>query len=314
MWGDIKKYLNLKQPIAQVLLFLKLLLILTLVDLFIYEPSQTVPVLSALGLVLCTTLLWYWIAKFFMGHTGLNLLNLSISAIIVFLLVHPSTPLWLFPVTLLITFGLKSFIRFKGQPVFNPAAPGLFVTWLLTLGLQSAGVLDKTLFVSWWGADVLFTFTEESMILGILPFLLFFGLLFVANRFRKLIHASFYLGTFVMVYLAYSGSFSLELLSGLLFSSLAFLAFVMVTEPKTAPVQQTQQIVLGIVGGILLFLFYNYFPEHVPVLSFSTGDLIALLLLNLFTFAWKQYDTKKRMQKAAVGAVQQQSSSMPAVK
>ena len=309
MWEDLKKYLNPKQPIFQVLTFLKVILILSVVDLFIYEPAQTAPLLSALALVVCTTLMWYWVAKFLMGQTGLNLMNLTISAIIVFLLVHPGTPLWLYPVTLLFTFGLKSVIRYKGQPVFNPAAFGLLAAYIFTVALKQANILDTPLFVSWWGADVLFTFAEGTLLQWIVPLALFGGFLFAANRFRKLLHALFFIGTYLMAYIAYSGNLNGAVIWGLLMSSLSFMAFIMVTEPKTSPVQQTQQIVLGIIGGFYLFLFYNYFPEHVRFLSFSVGDLIALLLLNLTTFGWKQYETMKRTQKTAIGAPE---SAIPA--
>lgn len=298
MWGDIKKYLSMKQPLFQVVLFLKVLLIFSVADLLIYELSQALPVLSALVLISCTTLLWYWISKFLMGQTGLNLMNMSISAIIVFLLIHPSTPLWLYPVTLLFTFGLKSVIRYKGQPVFNPATLGLFATWGLTLLLQYGNRIEDTLFVSWWGADVFFSFTSTSIVLGVIPVLFLGGFLFVAHRFRKLIHALFFLGTYLTVYLAYSGNSNPPLIWGLLISSLSFMAFIMVTEPKTSPVQQTQQIVLGIFGGILLFLFYSFFPEHVPELSFAVGDLMALLLMNTAAFAWKYADSAQRARKA----------------
>lgn len=289
------KFVRWTNPTFQFSVLMISLLFLSTFDLIYFE--QSIPLiwqyLLQLAVVFGGIKLYYIFNYYVLKLPNLNPLNLTITGVILYLLIHPSTPWWMFLVAVGATLAGKKVFRYKNQPVFNPAALGLFIAWLISLLLVLAGLMRETLFISWWGADLMYDILNQVPLLSLLSFALSAGLVYYAYKFRKLVHALFFLVTYLICYTAFvlAGTGALPSLNYFIATatgSLMFLVFVMVTEPKTSPVIPSQQVWLGITGGVLLFLFYNFFPENIPALSLEAPDIVALLILNLLTFVVKQ--------------------------
>lgn len=289
------KFVRWTNPTFQFSVLMLALLFLSAFDLIYYEQSipQIWQYLINLAFVFGVLKLYYILNYWVLKMPNLNPLNLTITGIIIYLLIHPTTDWWMFPIVVGLTLAGKKIARYKNQPIFNPAALGLFLGWLFSAVLVLFGFARETLFISWWGADLMYDVLNQVPFLPLLSFALAAGLAYYAYKFRKLVHGIFFLATYLICYSAFvlAGTGtppSLNYFVATATGSLMFLVFVMVTEPKTSPVVPAQQVWLGIAGGLLLFLFYNFFPENVPALSLEAPDIVALLLLNGLTFMVKQ--------------------------
>lgn len=292
MIQELKKYFNLKNTTFQFSLLLFALMIASVVDLMIYEINQAMRLHYIIAI--STTYIvsfGYWVINFYTKKfSNLNFLHVGITATIVFLLIHPTAPWWVFGLAVGASLVFKSLFRYKGQPIFNPAAMGVYMTYLISLSLVNLGLLRYPAIESWWGGDLLFTFAEKYPIFWIIPMVLFAGLVYYADRFRKLVHGVIYFVTYLILYVLYTvvlkGTELLvpQFIMATFTSSYIFLTFVMVTEPKTSPILKNQQIWLGIVGGSILFLCTNIIPENTQGLGMFSVTSFALLLLNLVTF------------------------------
>lgn len=295
MIPEIMKFVRWSNPTFQFSVLMIALLFLSTFDLIYYE--QSIPLiwqyLINLALVFGSLKLYYILNYSVLKMPNLNPLNLTITGVIVYLLIHPTTIWWMFPVVVTAMLIGKKIARYKNQPIFNPAALGLFLGWVVSAVLVLSGFTRETLFISWWGADLMYNVLNLVPVLPLLSFVLTAGLVYYAYKFRKLVHGLFFLGTYLICYSAFvvartGAPPSVDYFVATATGSLLFLVFVMVTEPKTSPVVPVQQVWLGIAGGLLLFLFYNFFPENIPALSLEAPDIVALLLLNGLTFVVKQ--------------------------
>lgn len=295
MIQELQKYLQLKNPITQFFVFLCILLGVTLVDLLLYESSSSMRIayLINLAIVMGSGILYVILNYYIFKFPNVNVANIGISAIIIYLVVHVTSPWWIYVLTMACMFLGKLLIRYKNLPVFNPAALGIVIAYLVTYALKAAGVTQQTLFESWWGADIQFTFAEKIPLLYVIPILLLPGFFIAAKRFNKLQHAVWYFFTYTFLYVLYlfgrEGSISNvgEMLLSFATGSYLFLAFVMVTEPKTSPVQKDHQMFLGIAGGTLLLLFLHIFPAIFPWYRLEIPTVSALLTLNALTWVVK---------------------------
>lgn len=140
---------------------------------------------------------------------------------------------------------LKNLIRFEGKPLFNPAA----------LALVLGAMLLKTP-LTWWAAGPL----------SLLGF-------WIAYRQGKvpmsLSFISVSLGLNILLELK-QGAFSWDILAN---NPAFFLAFFMLTEPKTTPLWKNQQLLFGAGVAILAFLHALVLPTIDPL-------LVGLLIMN----------------------------------
>jgi hypothetical protein len=219
-------------------------------------------------------------------------------------------------VTVLALVG-KTFIRDRGAPIFNPAALGIGLGYILSLFLLKAGILRETLFESWWGADLQFTFFKFSPVLWVISFVILGLFIYYCKRFNKLTHAIAFYVTYIGLAFLYFQVKAVPViwmtyLMNIFTGSFIFLAFVMVSEPKTSPVLKDQQLWLGITGGVILFIFSNIFPDYIPALNIEIPTIAALLLLNYITYVVKSNGVKPLpVPTAAVPSVAPQQSSKP---
>lgn len=138
---------------------------------------------------------------------------------------------------------LKKLITKESMPLFNPAASGLFVTFLFSRGLGEV----------WWGNST----TVAVLLLGLL----------VSWRIKKL-WISF---SYLLVHQA--GVALLAGVSAALSFFPLFSAFFMLTEPKTTPTSRNHQIAFGVLAAVLIHVF--------SYLNLPSAFLLGLLASNL---------------------------------
>ena len=209
---------------------------------------------------------------------------------LIYLLVHPTNPWGFFVLAFIGVFLGKYFFKINNQPIFNPTAFGLFFSLYLTKILFALKLAPDSLLISWWGADMRQQFLEQTPILNILVaagLLLLF--IYFAQAFKKLTYAMTFFLTYVLCYFGFNllthtqPIMTIQLISQSFFDSTAFLALVMISEPKTSPVMPTQHIVIGMLAGIVLFLCITVFTNSVAE-PFITTVLVA----NVITLFVKQ--------------------------
>ncbi len=297
MIQELKKYCNWKNPTSLFCIGLLSFLTVSVIDLMVYETTPGLRMNYVLALVSAFVVgKGFWIWNYYSKKIpNLNFLHVEITTAITFLLVHPTAPWWVFPLTVAVALFFKSLLRYKGQPIFNPAAFGVYMSYLLSLALVGMGFLRFPAIESWWGADFLFTFAEKMPLLWMLSIFFIMFFIFSASRFRKLEHAAIYYLTYVggyMIYAVFIRNVALEpipFLISFFTSSYVFLAFIMVAEPKTSPVLPKHQVWLGVVGGLLLLLCTNIISDNFTGVGYLTVSTFPLLLLNLITFYVKNH-------------------------
>ena len=294
MINDIKKMLTWNNVTFRFAILLVVVLSLSFIDLIWFASTDAERIHDTINLVVLFAVSegFYILNYYFIKLKNVNYLHLGITASIIFLLVHPTTPWFMYVVVMVLALLGKFLIRYKGAPVFNPAALGIALGYVVSVGFVKLGILKETLFESWWGADLQFTFYKFAPVLWVISVLLLASLIYFAKRYNKLNHAVSYYVAYIIItflYLQVKGvpvTWSTYLLN-IFTSSFIFLAFVMVSEPKTSPILKNQQVWLGILGAIFLFITNNFIPDYFPLLNVEIPTVLALLLLNGVTFLVK---------------------------
>ena len=167
----------------------------------------------------------------------------------------------------LVTALIKTLVRFKGQPMFNPAAVGLMVMTLLGLS------------TTWWGvsfAPRLPVFNMSVAMLLTLPVGLW--LVWVYKKMPTLVGVSV---AFAGIYMILAGRLPLTIMFE---GTFGFFLLLMATEPKTSPVIDWHEWVYGLIlGGMLAVMMINRWGGS-PYLS-------SLLIMNLLysSYKWIQF-------------------------
>lgn len=307
MLRELLKQFRIKSPVTQLTLGLVIYAIIALVYLArinvteerISPGSNTFfRALIGVSMIMLVNLGYVVLHRFALKRTFPNLPNLLIMGLILFLLINPTTPLWLYPLVTVSTLVLKMFVRKSGKPVFNPAGAGIFATLLFTLFLTEFKVLENVLFVSWWGTSFgplleLWKLQIPVIVLVATPFFIYFTV-----KFKKLWYAVTFLSVYFIAQLLnlminidislspfsiqFFTDFSLDTVTNLinifLLGTILFFTFVMLVEPKTSPIFKLHQIQLGAIVAIILFSTdFLPFTLYAPL-------IITLLVANLIQF------------------------------
>lgn len=318
MIKDILKLMNWKNITFQFSILLVVVLCLSFFDVIWFANDNFERVNDVINLVVLFAVSegFYVLNYYFFKLKNVNYLHLGITASIIFLVVHTTTPWFMYIVVMVMALLGKFLIRGKSGPVFNPAALGIALGYVVSVVLVKMGLLQETLFESWWGSDLQFTFYKYLPVLWVLSAGLLFGFLYYAKRFNKLNHGLAYYLTYMIIsflYLQVKGipiswnTYLLNLFTG----SFIFLSFVMVTEPKTSPVMKNQQVWLGITGGIILFVFSNIIPDYFSFLNVEIPVVSALLVLNFITYFVKTRAMRQPVPVAAKVVVPPAVASQP---
>ncbi|MCX5515334.1 hypothetical protein C3941_21585 [Kaistia algarum] len=189
--------------------------------------------------------------------------SIYITALILMLILNPVTAADAKGVGVLIAASVwamasKYIFAVRGQHLFNPAAVAVALTALL---------LDHP--ASWWvGGN-----------LPLLPVVLIGGLL-VVRKLRRFDLVAVFMLTAVATSLATAApaDYGMVLSEALKSSPILFFAFVMLTEPLTAPTRPLPRLVFAALVGFL-------FAPNVHIGSFYFTPELALLVGNLFAYA-----------------------------
>ena len=296
MLPDIKKFFNIRNPLFQFFIFLSIFVGIAQFDLLFFAKTQAdqTRFLFQLIIAIVSAVLLYLATTSLLKISHPNPLNILISSLIAYILIHPSNPWFFLPLTVgMIGLG-KYLVRYKTLPLFNPAALGLFLTYYLTLFLEKLGLIHNSLLISWWGADMQQSFLKDWPLINIaFSLILLFTFLYFVNKYNKSVYVATAFVTYSIAILLYQnmtiGGFvaPLRFLSATIFTSFSFLLLVMMTEPKTSPNLQKHQSIIGLIGGLVLFIFTFYLPEHTSF-SFAEPFISTVLVMNLLTVLFKE--------------------------
>lgn len=207
-----------------------------------------------------------------------------ITALLLFFLFWPQSSVsglsWLAASAVLANLA-KYVLAFRGRHVFNPAAAGAFLVFLVqaVVGLDPGERIATT----WWAASE-----------PLLPFVLVMALL-VLHRTRRLgLGAMFVVlaATLVLAGLVDAGAPVADAIELTAYSyPIVFLAGFMLSEPLTLPPRRSQQLAVAAVAAVVLA-----WPTFQLVLAVEPLDLglleptpeLALLVANLVAFAFGQ--------------------------
>lgn len=197
-----------------------------------------------------------------------NLSNLLTTALILLLLADSQTPFLGMLVLGLLTSLVKTVGRLAHQPIFNPAAAGL---WLAGM----AGVLT-----TWWGisyAPRLPIVQMSITALVVLPL----GV-YLINKYKRWPTLVVLPLSFLAGYWLITGRVPLVTVAE---GTFGFFLLIMATEPKTTPLVDWQEVVFSLMLGGLLAWFFTHRIVREPYLA-------ALLIMNIVYAGWKQIQLK----------------------
>ena len=291
MIADLQAYFKLKNTLSQFLIFLTGFAVLGFSDVFFRSPASDQGHMIQIAIV-CFILIFVslYVLRLVLHRLDLNPLNIIVTGIILFLHIHPTNALIIY--ILAIFFAMCSkFIRYRNQPIFNPAAAGLTMTFYISKLLTSAGIIKEPLLVSWWAADMyqnifihmpLFNYLLGSFILGLF--------IYFMTHFKKTHYSiSFCMTVFCLIFftnlrIEASSAKTIDFILASFFNSFAFLTLVMLPEPKTSPVFTKQQVIVAILTGI--YFFYASI-KGVPIIGTENAIVETILVSNGLTLFFK---------------------------
>lgn len=291
MITDLKKYFKLKNSLSQFTVFLFAFAVVGFGDIFFQSSSAdkiymlqilVVSVLSIVGSI-------YFLRQT-LQRTDLNPLNIIVTCLIVVMLIHPTNSLLMFPLAIALAMVSK-FIRYKNQPIFNPAAIGLTLTFYVTVFLTQIGAIKEPLLTSWWAADMVQGFLGSTpFIQSLVGVAILGGFMWFTNSFRKTFYSvCFTMTVFLLLFFTNlqteaSSTNTIDFMVKSFFNSFAFLTLVMLPEPKTSPVFPKQQIVVAVLTGV--YFFYAAL-KGVPFIGTENAMVETILVSNLLTLFFK---------------------------
>jgi ferredoxin-NADP reductase/Na+-translocating ferredoxin:NAD+ oxidoreductase RnfD subunit len=222
-----------------------------------YDPTALLLSISFL-LAACAATNWIFARTFGVPS---NVESTYISALILALIITPLqsyNDLWFLGWASVIAMASKYILGIRGKHLFNPVALAAALTYF-TIN-QSA---------SWWVGNA-----------TLLPFVLVGGVLIVMKIRRFDMVVSFLLTALIAILLAAlfgGGDLFASLQRTLLYSPIAFFAFVLLTEPLTTPPTHKLRIFYGALVGLL-------FTPLLHIGSFYTTPELALLIGNLYSY------------------------------
>lgn len=260
----------LRVPKVRIVLLLLSLFIVTLYHL--PPPTSLFLLVNCVGLTVLFDLLFTYIRrkKLFVPYAAL------VTGLIFTLIIDPSATWYQILAISASAMAVKNFLRIGNRHVFNPAVTGLLVGWVL-FGLSP----------SWWGP----TFYDANIFspLNLLILLLVIGIFYVSafqlKRYVTIV-------TFLVVYailaslLLSPNQFFNSIISTIVSPGTLFLAFLMVPEPMTSPVNKKRQFLYGLTVAIVNMLLVYLFIKNPAFSALNTPDasLVAILLGNLIFF------------------------------
>lgn len=177
----------------------------------------------------------------------------------------------------------KFFVKFNKRNVFNPIVFGIGVVTILAAFLPFIDFPPA----DFSGINIRFDMFGKAIPIALVPITL--SLIFNVGRMRKYPLAF----TFIGLTMALGFLTGLATAAPILFVlSLAFAGVALITEPKTSPVKQNEQIIYG---ALMAFLTIGLLALNVP-----NAVIMGLFAGNIGFFLWRQYGKKLVAAKVAV--------------
>lgn len=281
---DLERFFNIRNSLTQFFLLILTLSLFATVDAGLSTPHVW---FYFPAIMLFSGTIVYFLRSVWQMQS-LNPLNLFISSMIMYLLIHPTEPL-MFYLIALSALALEKVIRGKRMAIFNPAALAIFITYCISQTMQWLGIVKDTLLISWWGVDFGQEFLSAVPLVNFLvPAAFLLGFIYFSNSYKKLpLSGMFFVVVAICLFFNVLLTASpitdvLQFLVAALFNAFAFLALVMIPEPKTSPSFIKQQLLVGAVGGLLFYLS-TFVLKSIP-----DNYIITLLLMNLMTYGLKR--------------------------
>ncbi|MBP9798025.1 RnfABCDGE type electron transport complex subunit D [Candidatus Woesebacteria bacterium] len=291
MITDLQTYFKLKNTLSQFLIFLLVFAILGFSDIFFRSPALDQHHMILIVMTcLVSIVISIFVLRKILNRVDLNPLNIIVTGIIIFLLVHPTNTLILFVMSIFFAMCSK-LVRFRSQPILNPAAAGLTAAFYFSKFLTSAGILQEPLLITWWAADMMQNISSSMPFINYLFGAAILGLfIYFMNHFKKAHYSiSFCMTVFCLMFftnLKYhaSSSETIDFILASFFNSFAFLTLVMLPEPKTSPVFTKQQVVVAVLTGMY---FYYAALRGVPIIGTENAMVETVIFTNLLTLFFK---------------------------
>lgn len=263
---------SIKTPKVKMAIVLLVLATLAIVNSF--SGAWQIDILLRLVVVITSTLILEFVLWKARGVTPFLPSAGLVTALIIFLLADPESPVHFSMLAVLVAVGLKQFLRPANNHIFNPAASGLLIASLFGLpitwwGVAASNAAIGTFNVPGWGLPAQ---------AGNVPLLVTiigagFVSLFTIRQHRIILS---FLVTSIVVSTLYLGNIG-QSINQLLVGSFWFFTLVMLPEPMTAAKLPNTRILYGIVVASLPFLFAK-------TIHLSIEPLLAALLLGNFLF------------------------------
>lgn len=200
-----------------------------------------------------------------------------ISGLILALIIDPTASWWQILVIAAAVTGIKDFIRPTGSHIFNPAASGLMVGFLL-FGLNP----------SWWGPSPygfgLFHPADLAVAISV------FSLAYVSLwRYKRYFNVVSFLVVSIVLQIVLLSTSPVNAFQALINPGSLFFALVMLPEPMTTPSNKIRQALFGVFVAVFnIGVIYLMANGLIPAFNnFPDTSLVALLLANLLFFKFK---------------------------
>ena len=276
----MKKLVDLFKSLTAVdhfLVFLIILSVMKIVDVFAEGGTEAGLHFMKLGvgLFVISTVLFYAFRYFFDKKKKYK--HALISTFLILLVLSHAEP---DPVRGLMVIGLvyvaKFFVKYKRKNIFNPIVFGIGVVTLIAMFIPAIATPPA----DFSGIDFRFGIMGMAVPLALLPITL--SLIFNVGRMKKYPLAI----SFISV------SIGLGLLLGIMTANpilyvltTAFVGVGILTEPKTAPGNQTEQAVYGgIMALVIAGLYYFQMPN---------AAIMGVFFGNMGYFLWREFGKKK---------------------
>ena len=207
--------------------------------------TATIVVGAALDAVILRVRKWRWVFPD----------GAILTAMLVAMVLSPREPWWVPAITTTVGIVAKYAVRIGKANAFNPAALGLVATFYVYNTAQN-----------WWGA-------MPDVPVGLV--VLFAVGVFITLRVKKLPVVITFLGTYYVLFsvtaFVANPLHVAEIYRAPDLQMALFFAFFMVTDPPTSPPKERDQVVYGVIVGIVSFVFF----EAVGAVYFLFAGLLA---------------------------------------
>lgn len=257
-----------RNPRLQLILVLVIFLIVTIGHIPFSTAMYMLGVCLGGTLVLDVAISWARTRSFIVPYSA------AITGLILTLIADTTAPWYVLMVIALVAVAQKQLIRIDGRHIFNPAAFGLVVGWLIFGS-----------YPSWWAASL-----YSNNLLAWNNILLYAGLagiVYVSGyKYKRYITISAFLLVFAILFPIVVGFSSMAALVLTIVSpGMLFYAFLMLPEPMTSPVVNYRQLVYG--GLVAVFNVGLTYLSAKTGIVIPDSSLVALLLGNALAFKFR---------------------------